>query len=281
MKLRTVFFGSADISLPTLNEIQRAEWCDVVAVVTQPDRPVGRKGVVTPTVVKVLAEELSIPVFHHYNDLPDATYDIGVLVAYGTILPQHQLDRFNHGILNLHPSLLPRWRGPSPIQNAILHHDTITGVSIMLLEAGMDTGPVLAQQEIAIHSHTTADEIHDEAAVEGAILLSQSIPPYVSGDLVPVPQSSHNVTVTSKIARSDGQLLANETAIEWYAKYRAFSNWPGVFFKWQGRRYKVLKATLESHQFNIEEIQPSGKVAMSFQQFLNGHQDFSLKHIEQ
>ena len=278
MKLQTVFFGSADISVPTLRGLSAADWCDVVAVVTQADKPVGRKHALTPTPVKIVAQELGLPVFYSVTELPADSYDLGVLVAYGTILKQPVIDMFTHGIVNMHPSLLPRWRGPAPIQYALLNNEAETGISIMLIDKGMDTGPLIAQEAVQLQGHETASQLHDSMAESGAQLLLKAVPDYVSGEIVPQEQQGEP-TYAKLIKREDGQLRASDSPQAMYAKYRAFHPWPGVFLVWQGKRYKVLEATLQDGAFMITTIQPAGKQAMSFEQFLNGHREFALTDI--
>ena len=230
---RLVFFGTEDFSLPTLQALIKSDF-EVIAVVTKPDSARGRSKQLVAPAIKQLALEHNIPVFQP-NKLADITDqlsslkpDAAVLVSYGKILPQRTLDVFEpFGIINIHPSLLPKYRGPAPIEAAILHGDTTTGISIMKLTAGMDEGPIYAQTQLSLDGTERKDNLSQKLAGESARLLIRVLPQILSGELLPIEQKNDDVSYTSIISKSDGicdPLTETATMIE--RKVRAYIGFP-------------------------------------------------------
>ncbi len=217
MMPRTVFMGSPEFALPTLKAL--AERYPVVGVVTQPDRPAGRGNVLTPPPVKVLAQQLGLEVFQPEKlRTPEAKEklrswnpDLIVVAAFGQILRQEVLDLPPFGCINVHASLLPRWRGASPIQAAILHGDTVTGVTIMKMDPGIDTGPILAQRTVTIQPEDTAGSLSERLAQEGASLLMEVLPDYLEGRLHPQPQPEEGATYAKMLSKEEGNLRFEES----------------------------------------------------------------------
>ncbi|RMG80511.1 MAG: methionyl-tRNA formyltransferase [Chloroflexi bacterium] len=299
---RIVFMGTPDFAVPTLKAL--IEHYDVVGVVTQPDRPVGRKRKIQPSPVKIVAQEAGIPILqpHSLRKEPEAVKqlaqwgaDVFVVAAFGQILPQNVLDIPPHGSINVHASLLPRWRGAAPIQAAIRAGDKETGVTIMLMDAGLDTGPMLTQKAIEIAADETGQSLHDKLAVLGAELLIETLPGYLSGEINPIPQPEEGVTYAPQIKKEDGLIDWSQSAEAIERQVRAFTPWPGTFTFWNGTQLKIHQGEVVAGHapegkivtigeqiavgtgeglFVLKQIQPAGKKAMSIDAFLRGHQEF-------
>mgnify|MGYP000010407729 CR=1 FL=1 len=247
--MRIIFMGTPDFAVPALEALVAAGH-DVVAAYTQPPRPGGRRGKeLTPTPVHRKAEELGIAVRHPASlkgaeeqaALAALQADIAVVAAYGLILPQAVLDAPKHGCLNLHGSILPRWRGAAPIQRAILAGDAETGVDIMRMEAGLDTGPVLLEGRTPI-AGKTAGELTTELAQIGARLIVQVLADL--GAYPEVPQQDAAATYAKKIDKAETRIDFTQDAAQVERKVRAFAPAPGAWFEFQGERCKVLAADL-------------------------------------
>ncbi len=299
---RIVYFGSPDFSIPALNAL--AVHFSVVGVVTQPDRPAGRGGRFKPPAVKIAAMELGIPVIQPekvrapeaMQQLRDWTPDLVVVAAYGQILRQDLLDLPPLGCLNIHGSILPRWRGAAPIQAAILAGDVETGITIMKMDSGVDTGPILSQRYIPIAPHDTGGMLFQKLAPVGAELLLETLPRYLAGELVPRPQPAQGITYAPMLKKGDGLLDFDQPALALERKVRAFNPWPGTSFPWNGVPLKVLHAGLKEinspgvgKRFTLdglpslgtsqgvlvlEEVQPAGRRPMSGRAFLAGARDW-------
>lgn len=237
MPLRIVFMGTPDIACPTLQALASAPEFSVVGVVVQPDKPKGRDLKLQPPPVKELALRLGLPVLQPERarneafiaQLRELRPDLIAVLAYGQILPQAILDVPPHGCLNVHTSLLPRWRGAAPIQWAILEGDAETGVTIMRMDAGLDTGGIVSTRSTPIAPDDNAQTLHDRLAVLGAELLEQTIPRYVTGELSPRPQPAEGVTYARKLTKGDGHLDWSQPARMLHNRVRAFTPWPGAF----------------------------------------------------
>ncbi len=248
MDVRIVFMGSPGFALPSLHSLARAY--TVVGVVTQPDRPAGRGRLLTPPPVKRLAQELGLPVIQP-NRLrePEALAqlsawapDLIVVAAFGQILRPNVLDLPRFGCINVHASLLPRWRGAAPIQAAILHGDARTGVTIMRMDAGVDTGPLLSQRALEIHPQDTAGTLSARLAVLGAELLVDTLPGYLNGATQPQEQDHTLATLAPMLKKEDGVLDPSQPAQALARRVRAFQPWPGTSLPWQDGLLKVLEA---------------------------------------
>ncbi len=268
--MRLVFFGSPRFAVPSLSALLVAGH-DVALVVSQPARPVGRRGEISHPPVARLAKERGLPLFQPESLKPDeavarlaeARADLFVVAAYGKILPQRLLDLPARGCINVHGSILPRWRGASPVQAAILAGDTVTGVTIMKMEAGMDTGPVFAVRETGIEEQDTAESLGARLAEMGAQLLVETVfclegntaagtRTSAWGDVIripPIPQEDSRATYCPKISRQDGLVDWTRPAIEQVRRSRAFSPWPGLFTFRRRTRLKLsgLSLVAEEH----------------------------------
>jgi methionyl-tRNA formyltransferase len=241
--------GSPAFAVPSLRALGSGA-ADVVLAISQPDRPAGRGGRLHEPEVKVAARELGIETWQPESFRPEEALerlravgaDAFVVAAYGKILPQAVLDIPRRGTLNVHASLLPSWRGPSPIVASILAGDAVTGVSIMELVRKMDAGPVLTRVETAIGREETAGELEARLAQSGADELVRVLPAWLSGELSPTPQDEAAATYCHLIAKQDGLLRAESSAAEAARAVRAYNPWPGAFVLWGEERLTIWRA---------------------------------------
>jgi methionyl-tRNA formyltransferase len=235
--LRIIFMGTAELSCASLEKLAGDKCFSVVAVVTQPDKPKGRELKLTPSPVKILAEKLMLPVLQPLKardekfiaELRELKPDLMVVVAYGQILPPAILDLPAYGCLNVHTSLLPKYRGAAPIQWAIANGEPETGVTIMKMDAGLDTGPILAVRRTPILPTDDSQILHDRLAQLGAELLVETVPAYVAGTILPQPQPAEGSSYAAKIKKEDGQIDWSKPAGQILNRLRAFTPWPGAF----------------------------------------------------
>lgn len=249
---RVVFFGSGRFAVPLLDAVVAIDGSTVVGVVTGPDRPAGRRLVPTPTPVAVRAASLRLPVLQPTRlgdaaavaDLTALAPDIGVLADYGRLVPPVVLEIPPRGILNVHPSILPRHRGASPVASAIAAGDREAGVAIILLDAGLDTGPLIALERWPLRGDEDTPELEAEAARRGAAMLRTVVPAWLAGDLVATPQPLDGATLTRPFRREDGRLDPGRQAAELERRVRALRPWPGTFVETPAGRLGVLDAAV-------------------------------------
>ena len=300
--MRTILFGTPAFALPVaeaLNEIG-----DLLAVVTQPDRPKGRKKVLTPPPLKTWAEENGIPVLQpekvnsdFAQALRELDADVGVIASYGNIIPKDVLDVFEKGIINVHPSLLPRHRGAAPIQETILSGDATAGVTLMLTDEEMDHGPIIAQEHLPIWPHESAHELEERLSHHAADMLKRILPPWVAGEIEPEPQEHEDATYTRMFTRADGCINWEDPAGAIERQIRAFDPWPGTYTMLpDDTRLKVLyiavvpgeaanpgtvregeggemEVRAQDAWIRLLRVQPAGKKEMEGSAFLRGHRD--------
>ena len=290
--MRVVFMGTPDFSVPVLEALARAH--EVVCVYSQPPRPAGRGRKDRPSPVQAVAEELDLPVRHPISlkgaeaqtEFAALGADVAVVVAYGLILPQAVLDAPRHGCLNIHASLLPRWRGAAPIHRAIMAGDAETGICIMQMEAGLDTGPVLLREATPIGVTETTGALHDRLSAMGARLILQTLDRLA--DLSPQPQPDAGVTYASKIDKAEARIDWSRPAVEVDRLIRGLSPHPGAWCEVAGERVKLLASRLAEGQGAPGEVlgglriacgsgavevtlaQREGKRAMAPEDFLRG-----------
>ena len=291
--MRIIFMGTPDFAVPTLNALHQAGH-DIAAVYTQPPRPAGRGKKLQPSAVHKRAEELGLEVRHPVSlKKPEAqeefaalNADVAVVAAYGLILPQVVLDATKQGCLNVHASILPRWRGAAPIHRAIMAGDEITGVTIMQMELGLDTGPMLATVRTPIEDKTTG-ELTAELAELGGQLMAETLRELPNH--IPVDQDDADTTHAAKIDKAEARITWTEDAEMIERKVRALAPFPGAWFELEGERIKVLKAQLTTGSGNAGEtldeqmtiacgigalrpltIQRAGKPKMDIADFLRG-----------
>lgn len=246
--MRVVFMGTPEFGVPTLERLAHSEH-QIVAVYTQPGRPAGRGRLLTPSPVKKTALAYGLAVLQpaslkapdEVERLRGSKPDVIVVAAFGQLLPRSVLDIPPFGCLNIHPSLLPKHRGSAPIPAAILSGDEETGVTIMLMDPGLDTGPVLAQKAIPLEAQDTAQSLSAKLAELGAELLTQTLSPWLDHRLSPQSQDEENATYSHPISKGEGEIDWHLPAIELWRLVRAFYPWPGCYTQWRGRQLKLLE----------------------------------------
>ena len=248
----TIFFGTQEFAAIILQGLIDSPLFTIALVVTQPDKPMGRKKIITPPITKVLAEKHSIPVAQPLSlkgfDLSPYPADIAIVAQYGKIIPEELLSIPTYQTLNVHTSLLPKYRGASPIQSAIMNGDTTTGVTIMQMNAGLDTGPIISQRPISIGTNETYPELERRLARLSTELLLETVPDYINGTLLPKKQDEKLATHCSQLTREDGQIDWRNTATKVYNQYRGMTPWPGIWPLWGEKRLKLLDiAVSEKH----------------------------------
>jgi methionyl-tRNA formyltransferase len=242
---RAIFFGTPEFAVPALASL--SEIADVVLVVTQPDRPKGRGMKLAPPPVKLLAEQLRIPVLQptkvrtpeFASSLHEQHADVALVVAYGRILPLAVLNAPRLGCLNVHASLLPKLRGAAPIQWAIARGDRESGVCLMHMDEGLDTGPVLARASLAIEADETAGELSPRLAALGALLVQQQLPRFLAGELLAVPQDHPHATLAPLLSKENGLVDWTQSARAIHDLARGFAPWPSAYTDLDGSRLKL------------------------------------------
>ncbi len=300
--MKIIFAGTPEFSVPPLASLLESEH-DVIAVYTQPDRPAGRGRKITASPVKQLAQERSIPVYQPLNfkeesdlsQLEDLNADLMVVVAYGLLLPQRVLDAPRLGCINIHASLLPRWRGAAPIQRSIMAGDAKSGITIMQMEAGLDTGPMLLKMCCPIGPEDTGGSLHDRLSQLGAAALREALPGIADGSLKAEPQDDSKALYASKLDKGEALIDWSRSADELSRQVRAFNPWPVAQTESEGKVLriwdaislpggegeacgKVVSCTKEGIDvatgaglLRIRTLQLPGKRAMSATDFLNAH----------
>ncbi len=300
---RVVFMGSPEFATPVLRAL--AEKYQVVGVVTQPDRPAGRGRKLAPPAVKVLAAELGLPVMQPpklrapeaMDQLRSWAPELIVVAAFGQILRRDVLWLPPHGCINVHASLLPRWRGAAPTQAALLAGDEQTGITVMQMDEGVDTGPILSQEALPIGPDDTAGSLAGQLSALGTGLLLETLPGYLSGDIKPRPQKSEGATYASMLKKEDARLDLSRPAVELARRVRAFNPRPGVYLELgEGAILKVHMAHAVDGDVQqgtrlvhdglpavgtaqgilvLDDVQPAGKKPMNGRAFLAGARDWA------
>ena len=261
--MRLVFMGTPDFVVPVLDALVQDSNVEITGIYTPPDRRRGRGRSSQMPPVKAYALEKGLPVFQPASlrreevqqEMASLRPEVIVVAAYGKFLPPAVLNLPPSGCLNLHPSRLPKYRGPSPVVTTILDGDETTGVTLMLLDEGMDTGPIIAQRELAVGSEDTAETLTAALFLTGASLLLEQLDPWMAGELTCQPQDHSLATVTRKLERSDGEADWNLSPQQLNRRSRAFTPWPGLFTHWRGQVLKLLEVT-DSPDFPEDNVAP-------------------------
>jgi len=309
IKLRTIFMGTSAFAENILSALLASQY-NIISIYTQPDKKVGRAQELQKSAVKLTAEKSNIPVFDPqkidesvFQELKNQKPDLIIVAAYGKILPENVLALPGFGALNVHASLLPKYRGPSPIQNAILNGETETGITIMLMDKGIDTGDILAQRGVAIDKDETSIELSQKLSGVSAELLIETIPLWVKRKIKSQKQEDSKATLCQLIERSDGKIFWTDDAQTIYNRYRALHPWPGIYAFWeQDETIKRIKLNKISYLKNnpeakhhigevfqigekfgirttsgiivLEELQLEGKTTTPIADFINGYPNF-------
>lgn len=305
--LKMVFFGTSDFAIPTLSTLIENS-TESPVVITQPDKPTGRKGIMSPSPVKTYALKNKLKVLQpetlkneeFFEIFKDLKPDICILVSYGKIIPEKYLSIPKYGFINVHPSLLPKYRGPSPIQTAILNGDEESGVTIMLMDKEVDHGPILSTSNYRLSITKNFKEAESELAELGAELLNKILPEYISGKLKPREQDHSKATFSKILTREDGKINWNLAAKEITNQIRALNPEPGTWTKWDNKILNIISAdssdlevsssstkigdvikidgqigiTTGKYILIIKEVQLAGSKKMNVKDFINGHRDF-------
>jgi methionyl-tRNA formyltransferase len=303
MALRIIFMGTPQFAVPALQSLHQAGH-DIIAVYTQPPRPKGRGQQVQNSPVHAYAEANRIPVYHPkslknaeaQSEFASLKADVAVVAAYGLILPKAVLDAPKHGCINIHASILPRWRGASPIQHAILSGDAESGVTLMQMDEGLDTGAILAIEKTPLTGTTTTPELHDTlSAIGGRMIVKAMNDLAQNGKLPSTPQDDSETVYAPMLKKEDGKLNWKLSAKILDQKIRALNPWPGTFADYEGKRIKILEAIPQKSSavadkqtegtildksgavlcgdgsvLQITKLQPDGKKPMDFTAALNG-----------
>jgi methionyl-tRNA formyltransferase len=269
--MRIVFMGTPEFAVAPLQCLLRNGF-DVTAVYTQPDREAGRGRNVSPSPVKITAENAGIPVFQpeklrsaeEIERLTALKPDVIVVAAYGQILKEAVLNLPPYGCLNIHPSLLPHYRGVSPVPAAIYNGDEFSGVSIIQLDRGVDTGPVLGQAKVRVADWDTTGTLTEKLASIGGQLLIELLPRWAAGKITPTPQDDKLASYTKKLEKADGEINWHKPAVDILRQVRACQPWPGAFTHWQAKQLKIVEALL----LPGEVSKPGRVISLSVKPFL-------------
>jgi len=295
------FFGTNNFAKTILQGLIHSPNFEIAKIVTMPDRPQGRKKEIQASVVKKLGLKNNILVTQpeKLNDVEYASDILNIVVDYGMIIPKEIINKPKYGSINIHPSLLPKYRGASPIQSVILNGEKKTGVTIMLMDEKMDHGPILAQQEVEISRDDKTPDLNQKTADRASELLLNIVPGYISGQIKPQEQEHKQATTCQLIKREDGLINFKHSADQIYNQYRAFFPWPGIYTTYDGKKIKFLDIEVVDKQLEqgvmkfekniiyvgckqgtikVNEIQLEGKQAMSANVFVNGHD--SLNNVK-
>ncbi|MDD5342691.1 MAG: methionyl-tRNA formyltransferase [Patescibacteria group bacterium] len=301
---RIIFFGTPEIAVPFLVALVKSKF-NIIAVVTQPDRPAGRNNVLTPSPVKSIALSHRLPVLQFstlksvevFNSLKSLKPDLFIVMAFGLLFPQKILDLTPLGCLNIHPSLLPKYRGASPIQSQILSGEKLSGLTIMKMDAGLDSGPVLEIMEFPLDNFETSITLTQKITKLGPDFLIETLKNYLDGKIIARPQDKSQATITKIIEKADGRIDWSKPVEEIERQIRAYQPWPGSYTFWDNLKIEIIKASVADiptteksgtviqkdadvyiatgkNILRIEELKPASKKTMAVVDFVRGHPNF-------
>ncbi len=306
-KIRVIFMGTPEFAVPGLSRLLAAPEFEVVGVFTQPDKPVGRKQILTPSPIKELALKYRLPIFQPEKIRPETATiknlkpDLITVIAYGKIIPQEILDIPTFACINVHASLLPKYRGAACLNAPILNGDTETGMTIMKMEAGLDTGPILRQTKIKLSGSETLKDVHDRLAELGAELLIPTLLGFIGGKIKPRAQDDSQASYIKTLSKEDGRVDFQKNAAEIERMIRAYNPWPGTYTEINGEILKIIAVEHEAAGINkakpgqlfldgarlliqcgqnalvIIKLQLAGKKIMSSGEFINGYKNLIKK----
>ncbi len=282
--IKIAYFGTSEFSVIVLDELKKLGVLPDL-VVTTVDKPVGRKMILTPNPTKVWAENNSVE-YTSPEKLKDESflkkiseYNLFIVASYGKIIPKAVIDMPKYHVLNVHPSLLPKYRGPSPLQEQIINNEKEVGVTIMMIDEQVDHGAIIAQEKVDVPSWPVGfRKLEEVLGKEGARIITNILPDWIQGKINPKEQDHTEATITKKIEKSDGFLVLPDGYIweryEDYLKYLAYEEWPGTYFEIEkeGKKIRVIikKASWKNDVFEIERVVPEGKKEMDYKDFLRG-----------
>ena len=303
-KTKIIFIGTAEFGLPAFKALLKKENFEIVLVITQPDKPMGRKQIITSSPIKIAAEKNNITILQpeHIIDIKEKISlvkpDLIIVAAYAQLIPEEILNLPKYGCLNLHASLLPKYRGAAIIQAAILNGDEQTGLTIIKMDKGLDTGPILAQTAVAISNEDTAGTLYDKLSGVSADFVVETIKKYLAGKITPKTQSSGVASYAKVLTKSDGLIDWSKPAISLEKFIRAMNPWPVAWTWWDGKQIKIISVQSQLIEINsykpgktfkynsglavqcgrdaliIKNLQLEGKSALASEEFLRGHENF-------
>ena len=287
--LKIIFIGTSEFAVPALKALIKDKY-NISTIITSPDKPIGRKQEIVHSPIKQTALEYNLPILQPgkilsiKQEILDLKPDLIIVSSYGQIIPKEILDIPSLKCLNIHPSLLPKYRGPSPIQTTILNGDGITGITIMLMDEKMDHGSIVSQIKIDIKPDENYQTLEKRLSQESSEFLIKTLPQYLNNELEPKEQDESEATYTEILKREDGQIDIKKSAQEIEKKIKAFYPWPGTWMYLNEKRIKILKAksvknkteaTIETGKdfLLLEIVQPEGKKQMTGEEFFRGHKN--------
>lgn len=303
-KIRIIFIGTAEFGLPAFNALIREPDFEIILTVTQPDKPIGRNRTIISSPIKIMAEKNNITVLQpkHIIDIKEKITllkpDLIITIAYAQLIPEAILNIPKYGCLNLHASLLPKYRGSAIIQAAILNGDKQTGLSLIKMDKGLDTGPILAQISLDIGQEDTAGALYDKLSKLSADFLINTIKQYLAGKITPIPQNASQASYVKELSKSDGLINWTKSTKHLTRFIRAMSPWPMSWTWWQGKKIKIISTQLGPIEINsykpgktfkynnglavqcgkdaliIKKLQLEGKTELKSEEFLRGQKDF-------
>ena len=268
-KFNFAFFGGEPLAVPVLQKLYEGGLVPGL-IISNPDKPQGRNLEIASPPAAEWAKKNSIPLIQPEKLTKEGirnNFDFFVVVSYGKIIPKEILDLPKLGTINIHPSLLPYYRGPAPIVAAILNGDTETGVTIIKIDEEMDHGPILAQEKIALSGNESIQDLEKSLAELGGKLLTKVIPEFIAGKIKIIEQDHGRATYVKKIVKADGEINLEDNPLKNWRKFRAYASWPRTFFFKNGKRVIVIDAALENGQFVIKKVLPEGKKEVPWEQF--------------
>lgn len=275
--LKFAFWGTPEVASKTLQILKDSGYLPIV-IITSPDRPAGRGLHMTPSPVSLWAENNNITCLKperlddkFIKEFDKFNIDFSVIVAYGKILKEEIINKPELGTINIHYSLLPKYRGASPLETCLLKGDKITGISIQQMQFKLDSGPILIKKEIKINIDDTKEEVREKLIKLGAETLVEILPDFINQKINLEIQNEEQASFCKKIKKEEGLLDLNDNPLKNYNKYRAFSGWPGTYFFKNNKRIKIKKAKYENNSFVIERVVPAGKKEINYTDFLRNN----------
>ena len=303
-KIRTIFIGTPDFGIPTLEALNKDERFEIIAIITQPDMPIGRQQTLIPTPVKTVAQKYDWLILQPKRireiteQIKNLQPDVIIVIAYAQIIPEEILTIQKYGCINLHGSLLPKYRGAAVIQASILNNDKETGLTVMKIDRGLDTGPILAQISMPISANDSYGLLYDKLAILAPDFFINTLIEYIQGKITPQEQDETKASYVNQIAKSDGLIDWNKNANEIKRLINAMNPWPSAWTWWNGKQLKIISVQNKPIEINtykhgktfiynhglaiqcgedaliINKIQLEGKKELTSQEFLNGQRDF-------
>jgi methionyl-tRNA formyltransferase len=305
-KIKTIFIGTPDFGLPSFRALIKSDFFEIKAVITRPDKKIGRKRELSEPPIKKEALKNKIKVFQPFKIIDafeiikNINPDLMVVIAYGEIIPEKILNLPKHGAINIHGSLLPKYRGAACVQAAILNNDKESGITIMQMEKGLDCGPILYKEKIKIDNRETAESLYNKLSLLAGEIIIKTLKKYIKDEIKPFKQKECEATYIKKICKLDGEINVNKSAEEIERIIRAMTPWPGAYLKKDNKIIKIIEVNPKIKKINkykegdffiedkklfmqckknsleIIKIQPEGKKILNYSDFIRGYKNFII-----